>query len=114
MRKLVLKDAFAVARIVKAAGVKKEIVAFAKDVQNRKEGINPESIGLEFFATLIESAADASVERKIYDFYASLKGVTAEEVSEYDLATVKADIKEIVEQNDLKNFFQSASALMSA
>ena len=45
--------------------------------------------------------------------YADLKGVTPEEVGMYGLETLKADIKELIEQNDLKSFFNSASALIS-
>jgi hypothetical protein len=112
MRKLALKDAFSLARIVKAADVKKEMVSFAAEMRGKKaEDI--EAVGLEFFVTLIQAASDVNVENKVYALYADLKGATAEEVSNYDLATVKADIKELIAENDLKSFFSSFSALMS-
>lgn len=114
MRKLGLKDAFAVARIIKAADMRKEIIAFASDVRGRTGEKNAEKIGMEFFLTLINSVADESVEKKIYELYADIKGVTVEEVSVVDFATLKADIKELIEKNDLMNFFRSVSALMSA
>lgn len=116
MRKLGLKDAFAFARIIKKAGIRQEIITFASEVRGRKEEMNTEKIGFEFFIMLIEAAGDKAVEEEIYKFYASLKGphTPPEEVAEYDFETVKADIKELIEKNDLKNFFRSASALMSA
>lgn len=112
MRKLGLKDAFALARIVKAANMRKEIVDFAAKV--RGEGAKDmEAVGLEFFVTMVTAAADEAVERKIYEFYADIKGVEPGEIGGYDFETVKADIKELIGQNDLKSFFRSASALMS-
>ncbi len=114
MRKLALKDAFALARIIKAANVKKEIIAFASDIRARGEEINAEAVGMEFLATLVESCADKNVEQQLYALYADLKGTDIHTVAEYGFETVKADVKELVEQNDLKSFFQSASALMSA
>ena len=113
MRKLGLKDAFALARIIKAANLRDEIIRFAEDIRTRKEKTDAESVGLEFFVTLIESVADEAVEQKIFALYADLKGVTPEEVGMYGLETLKADIKELIEQNDLKSFFNSASALIS-
>jgi hypothetical protein len=110
MRKLCLKDAFSVARIIKAADVRSEIIRFAGELHSGK---SVDEIGLEFFVTLIQSAADETVEEKIYKLYADLKGVTPDDVAFLEFAEVKNDIKEIVESNDLKSFFQSVSALMS-
>lgn len=110
MKKLALKHAFALARIIKAADIRREIVTFAAEYHNGK---NLDEVGMEFILTLIQAAADETVEKKIYQLYADLKGVTAGEVEEYTLDTVKADIKELIEQNDLKSFFNSVSALMS-
>lgn len=112
MRKLGLKDAFALARIIKAADMRREIVAFAAEIRDKGEK-NIEAIGLEFFVAMITAAADEAVEKKIYALYAGLKNVTPEEVSNYDFATIKNDLKELIERNDLKSFFQSVSALMS-
>lgn len=121
MRKLGLKDAFALARIIKAANIRSEIAHFATGIAKRKsankeEGakgnVNIEDVGLEFFVTLITSISSPDVEKKIYELYADIKGCTSEEVSMADFTTLKADIAEIIKKNDLKAFFQSASALM--
>lgn len=136
MKKLALKHAFLLARIIKAANVRNEIVAFGYEVRERQKAaqeaaqraaeenaegagentaaeLEVEKVGFEFFVTLITAAADEGVEKKIYQLYADLKGVTPGEVEEYDFKTVKADLKELIEENDLKSFFNSVSALMS-
>lgn len=112
MKKLALKHAFMLARIIKAANIRAEIVKFAEELQTGK---TVDEIGLEFAVVMVQAAADEKAERKIYELYADLKGplVPPEEVAEYDFATVKADVKALIEENDLKSFFQSVSALMS-
>lgn len=110
MKKLALKHAFLLARIIKAANIRAEIVQFASEIQSGKSA---DEVGMEFIVTMIQAAADENVEKKIYELYAELKGVKPEEISEYDFATVKADMKALVAENNLKDFFQSVSALMS-
>ena len=131
MRKLGLKDAFALARIIKIAGIRDEIVSFGYEVRERQKvaeaaknenggksetalELSAERAGFEFIITIITSIADERAEQLFYKLYADIKqNTTPEEVSMYDLATIKTDIQALVEQNDLKSFFRSASALMS-
>lgn len=110
MRKLALKDAFTIARILKAANLREAVVEFAKQY-NAQKGVN--EIGFEFILTLISSISDPAPEKMIYRFYADLKGVEPEEVEYYGLETLKADYKELVELNDLKSFFNFALPLIS-
>ena len=110
MKKLALRHAFALARIIKAADIRSEVVAFASEF---REGKDVNEVGMEFILTMIQAAADETVEKKIYQLYADLKGTNADEVADYDLETVKTDMKKLIEQNDLKSFFNSVSALMS-
>lgn len=110
MRKLALKDAFSFARIIKAADIRKEIAGFASEIHSGK---SVDEIGMEFIVTLMQAAADEAVEQKIYGLYADLKGATPDEIGMLGFEEIKADFKELVEQNDLKNFFNSVSALMS-
>ena len=110
MRKLGLKDAFFLGRIIKAANLRDEIIAFAKEVT---AGKTTEEIGFEFIVTLITSISDPKAEKMIYELYADIKGVDPAEVPLYDLATLKADFKTIAEENDLADFFNSALPLIS-
>lgn len=115
MRKLTLTDTFAFARILKAADIKNEVINFAKEIlarKNKKQGLNIEEIGLEFVITLITAAADVKVEEKIYSFLASVCEMEIENVKKLNLAQIKKIIKIIIAENDLMDFFQSASSLM--
>ena len=114
MRKLTLSDAFAFARILKAADIKSEIVNFSKEIiarKNKKQEINIDEISLEFVVTLITAAADVKVEEKIYSFLASVCEMDVENIKKLNLSQIKEIISEIIAENDLKAFFQSASAL---
>lgn len=116
MRKLCLKDTFALARIIRSANIKEELSKFGAEISTRKkagETLKAEDVGVEIFLTIIGSLSSESVEERIYDFYADLKGVSADEVSKYDFATVKEDITTLIKENDFKSFFQSASSLTS-
>ena len=142
MRKLGLLDAFAVARIIKAANLQKEVADFGMDVKRRQEeaerrkaaraaemeaeqdknateaeqdelALSAEQIGLEAFVTIISNCATEEVERRVYELYASIKGAKPDEVKYYDLTTIREDFKELVELNNLKDFFASVSASMS-
>lgn len=142
MRKLGLLDAFAVARIIKAANLQKEVADFGMDVKRRQEeaerrkaaraaemeaeqdedateaeqdelALSAEQIGLEAFVTIISNCSTEEVERRVYELYASIKGAKPDEVKYYDLTTIREDFKELVELNNLKDFFALVSASMS-
>lgn len=116
MRKLGLTDAFALARIIKAADIRKDLVAFATEVEARKKAgnkLSADDIGLEFIISMITSISSQEVETKIYELYASLKDCSVDDIKITDFETLKNDIKEIIELNNLKAFFHSVSALMS-
>ena len=120
MRKLALKDAFALARIIKAAGIRKEIIVFANEISNEQKEAEQESglsfvekVGFDFFLLLTEACCEERIEQKIYSLYADIKGVTPEDIAVLSFAEIKSDIRELVETNDLKSFFSSLSALMS-
>lgn len=120
MRKLALKDAFALARIIKAAGIRKEIIVFANEISNEQKEAEQESglsfvekVGFDFFLLLTEACCEERIEQNIYSLYADIKGVTPEDISVLSFAEIKNDIRELVETNDLQSFFSSLSALMS-
>ena len=55
MKKLALKHAFMLARIIKAANIRDEIVKFAGELHS---GMTVDEIGLEFAVVMIQAAAD--------------------------------------------------------
>lgn len=111
MRELGLKDAFSVARIIKSADLKNEIVEFAKNVKT-KDKKNAQEVGLEFIVTMISSLSSKEVENEFYSLYADIRGdITPEQASLMDITEVIADIKHIIAENDIQSFFTSLSAL---
>lgn len=115
MRELGLKDAFAFSRILKSADLKSTISDFAKEIATRKKSdgkVNLEEVGLEFFVNLIISISDEKVEQKIYKFLSEITELEENEIANANFKKLKQIILEIIQINDLKSFFQSASALM--
>lgn len=111
MRKLNLVDAFKVARILRAADIKEEFSKLATKFVGKEEKPNLDEVGLEVILTLISAAGEKEVENQIYDLIAGIKECQPEEVKNLSLDGLKSDVKTIIEQNDLKSFFKSASNL---
>lgn len=116
MRKLNIKDAFTLARIIKKADIKEEISDFANRIAVKKNGkdetVNTEAVGLEFVITLLTSLSNKETEQEFYSLLADIRGdITADEVSKLSIPEVLGDVKKIIKENDIKSFFTSLSAL---
>lgn len=116
MRKLSIKDAFTLARIIKKADIKEEIADFANRIaiknNSKDETVNTEAVGLEFVITLLTSLATKETEQDFYSLLADIRGdITADEVSKLSIPDVLDNVKTIVRENDIKSFFTSLSAL---
>jgi len=109
MRKIVTKDAFALARIIKKANIRKEVAEFATTFS---KGKNAKEVGLEFFVLLIESTSEPAVEKEIYSMIASIAEADEKEIPNKPLSELIEILKEIVKENDLNGFFTQASALI--
>lgn len=116
MRKINIKDAFTLARIIKKADIKEEIADFANRIavknNSKDETVNTEAVGLEFVITLLTSLATKETEQEFYSILADIRGdITADEVSKLSIPEVLDNVKAIVRENDIKSFFTSLSAL---
>lgn len=112
MRKLAIKDAFALARIIKKADIKAEIAEFANKVKEKDKADNAEAIGIEFVVTILSALSDKEVEQEFYSLFADIVGdMTAEQASLMSIPDVINKCKEIFKENDIKSFFTSLSAL---
>lgn len=116
MRKLNIKDAFTLARIIKKADIKENIADFANRIAVKKnskdETVNTEAVGLEFVVTLLSSLSSKEIEQEIYALLADIRGdITADEVSKLSIPEVLDNVKTIIRENDIKSFFTSLSAL---
>ena len=115
-RKLNVKDAFCFARIVKKAGLKNTISAFALDAGKAAEGATDkeslaEKYGLEFILTIIESISDSSVEVEIYKFFGNIAGKTADEIGALSIDEFAEMVKTIFMENNLADFFTQSLQL---
>lgn len=116
MRKLNIKDAFTLARIIKSANIKEEIADFANRIAVKKnskdETVNTEAVGLEFVITLLTSLSNKETEQEFYSLLADIRGdITADDVSKLSIPEVLDNVKAIIRENDIKSFFTSLSAL---
>lgn len=116
MRKLNIKDAFTLARIIKKADIKEEIADFANRIavknNSKDETVNTEAVGLEFVITLLTSLSNKEIEQGFYSLLADIRGdITADEVSTLSIPEVFDNVKAIIRENDVKSFFTSALAL---
>lgn len=116
MRKLNIKDAFTLARIIKKADIKEEIADFANRIaiknNSKDETVNTEAVGLEFVITLLTSLATKETEQEFYSMLADIRGdITADDVSKLSIPEVLDNVKAIIRENDVKSFFTSLSAL---
>jgi hypothetical protein len=116
MRKLNIKDAFTLARIIKSADIKEEIADFANRIAVKKHGkdetVSTEAVGLEFVITLLTSLSNKETEQEFYSLLADVRGdITADDVSKLSIPEVLDNVKAIIRENDVKSFFTSLSAL---
>lgn len=116
MRKLNIKDAFTLARIIKSADIKEEIADFANRIavkkSNKDETVNTEAVGLEFLITLLTSLSNKETEQEFYSLLADVRGdITADDVSKLSIPEVLDNVKAIIRENDVKSFFTSLSVL---
>jgi hypothetical protein len=116
MRKLSIKDAFTLARIIKKADIKEEIADFANRIavknNSKDEMVNTEAVGLEFVITLLTSLSNKETEQEFYSMLADIRGdITADDVSKLSIPEVLDNVKAIIRENDIKSFFTSLSAL---
>lgn len=116
MRKLNIKDAFTLVRIIKSADIKEEIADFANRIAVKKHGkdetVNTEAVGLEFVITLLTSLSNKETEQEFYSLLADIRGdITADDVSKLSIPEVLDNVKAIIRVNDIKSFFTSLSAL---
>ena len=98
MRKLSIKDAFTLARIIKSANIKEEIADCANRIAVKKnskdETVNTEAVGLEFVITLLTSLSNKETEQEFYSLLADIRGdITADDVSKLSIPEVLDNVK---------------------
>lgn len=109
MRKLNTEDVFKMSRLIKAADLKKEIRDAA--TAGKKENADPTEIGMDVIFGIIGACAEQKVEEQLYDLLAGVTEKKPGEIKNQSIETTVADIKRIMEENNLANFLKSAFKL---
>lgn len=101
MRKLQTGDLFSFARVIKASGIREELVGY---LQTINQDSDREKVGMTTILMIIEALSDKKAEKAFYD---ALNPVFEEDVEKMTPAELFANLKKLSEENDLTNFFNS-------
>lgn len=114
MRKIITSDVFKMARIIRKANAKEEMIkVFSKmeelkgDESKTLEDVKKE-VGMEIVAYLIESCGDEEVEKLLYNLLSGIAEKKENDIKNQSLDTTIEMLKQIAKENDLQNFFSVA------
>lgn len=108
MRKIISRDVFKLARIMRAADVKADLV---KLLDTDTEEIT-DAQGLDLIMTVIFACSTERQEEAIYDLLGGILEKDPEEVASQSLDALKEDLKKIANDNNLLVFFRQAQTLI--
>lgn len=129
MRKLITSDVFKAARIIKEAKVKDAISEIFESTKGVNISINEndseeekkvklkeiankqETAGFEAIMTIFEACSTEKLEGMLYELLAGICEKNADDIANQSLETTVEEIKTIARENNLANFFKSASQL---
>lgn len=115
MRKLKSTDLFAALRVVRAIGIKEEVVALATTLNAQKGGKTQEEVGTELILGLLANCGEKGAENAFYEFLSGPTEIAPEELREMDLMAFANLVKELVVSVDIeawKDFFHSLVAAL--
>ena len=109
MRKINTEDVFKMARLIKKGNVGQVIKdAYAAGGQ---EGADAKQIGMDAFIGIVCACSASEVEEDLYELLSGICEKSPEDVRRQSLETTIEDIKKICEENNVVNFWKSASGL---
>lgn len=111
MRKLNTADVFALARIVRASGVRNELIRLIQKVQNQNHP-DLEAIGMEGMMVVLEAMAEPGAEQKIYEALAGPMEMEPETLAAIPPQEFFALLKQLAEENEIKTFFGWVSGIL--
>ena len=111
MRKIQTKDVFAAMRLVKKSGMKQQLIPLIEKAAGSAEFTK---IGIEGFLTVMEVLSENNSERAMYEVLSGPFEMTAEEIETLDLDELSSMVKELGEQNNVRNFFKALSGLITS
>lgn len=111
MRKLKAPDIFNCARVIKASGIREELVDYLQKI-SEQDDLNTERVGINTILMIIEALSEKKAEHAIYEFLAPIFEMSVSEVEEMPLPEFLASLKQLAEENDLPNFLGSVSGIL--
>ena len=109
MRKINTGDVFKLARLLKKGNVT-QIVKRAYE-EGRKKDADKEKIGMDVILEILCNCTDNEMERLIYGLISGICEKKPEDIESQSLETTIEDIKKIVRENNVINFWKAASGL---
>ena len=106
MRALKTADIFSFARVIKASGIREELVGYLQELTVKKEA-DIEKVGINTILMLIGALSDKKAERAIYEALGPIFEMSAEEVEDMPPSELFASLKKLAEENNLTDFFGS-------
>ena len=104
MRKLRTGDLFSFARVIKASGIREDLINY---LQKITKDADVERVGINTIMILIEALADKKAEWAVYECLAPVFEMEAEEVENMPPSELISMLKQMAEENDLPSFFGS-------
>ena len=101
MRKLKTADLFSFARVIKASGIREDLVKYLGTL---KSDSDREQVGMTTILMIIEALSDKKAEADLYD---ALGAVFECDVESMPPSELFSNLKQMAEENDLANFFNS-------
>lgn len=116
MRKLITSDVFKMARIIKEAKIKNAITELFKERKKKPVGDElleekQEEAGFEAIMMVFEACSTEKTEKMLYEFLGGVTEKEPDKVANQSLEVTIEDIKTIVSENSIFNFFKQASQL---
>lgn len=104
MRKIITKDVFKLARLIKHSGAKEELT----DILGGSREKDASEVGLKAIMTLISACGEENTEKEIYELLSGIAEKKPEDIENMVLEDLKDLLKEIADQNNLSDFFDAA------
>ncbi|MBR6351222.1 MAG: hypothetical protein IKR93_02740 [Firmicutes bacterium] len=112
MRKLRTTDVFVAARLVTGSGLREDLAPLIKKIAD--EGYDDiANVGLNGILTALETFSSKKCEQMFYEFLAGPFEMAPEEVAELDIDVMYENLSRLVEENNLRNFMNALSKLIS-
>lgn len=102
MRKLQTGDLFSFARVIKASGIREDLVKYLQKITVESD---KEQVGMTTILMIIEALSDKKAEKALYDALSPVFEV--DDIESMPPSELFAYLKQMAEENDLPNFFNT-------